>query len=70
MGSESGQELNPTGPSASDAIPREKRMLEGLRREVEIIRCIFYKDHSGCYVGREWRGGCVEAGRLIGRLLQ
>lgn len=22
-----------------------------------IIGCIFYKDHSGCYVGREQRGG-------------
>lgn len=32
--------------------------------------CIFYKDHSGFYVGRERREGWVEAGRLIGRLFQ
>lgn len=22
-----------------------------------IIGCVFYKDHSGCYMGREQRGG-------------
>lgn len=69
VGSESGFEPDPIGPVPYISL-QERQDVGRFGERSGIIGYIFYKDHPGCYVGKECRDGRVEAGRLSRRLLQ